>query len=282
MQPIRNLIRSGQWFFSGQGADIFYNPKPIESAEAHREPLCKGARDASVDLTDSDLISYAAKLAEAGNQLKRWNPDLVLVPLRGGLRPYEHLRVYCDIEGRAIWFPFTGKEKLSEETQHMLTKAVLPFMGKAHLRIAVIDTADGGYGSFILKAILEDLHIADPKSHWELTYYLFVPKRKEWADWKFRLERQSTKFFTLKVRFFAVPTVIGEDVDAAFATSENYKNYQRLTLESGGCLFQIETYELPRLLDEEIAKATHFVLSCDPLCRVIDISRMEIRDEKAI
>lgn len=261
---------------------LTYNPKLYRPPEISQTPLICATSDENQILTDSMFIDYAEKLQEAGRKIIALKPDIVLVPMRGGVRPWEHLRVYCNIEPLGLCFPFQGEEKTADETCHILLKAFLPFMGRESLKVTIIDAAEGGHGSRKLGELLRRIHdSSDPKSHWVTCFYLFIPVEKRNADWQHELRRESTESFEVHVEPFPLIRVIGEDWDEAMILPQNLNRLTSVQVESGWQLYVIETYSLPEMIDQKIAEATYLLHFTQPHCRVIDIRDWSAGQRKA-
>jgi hypothetical protein len=253
------------------GMNTFFNPKPIQATViVDKTKVSKEIKGVPV-FDPTAIDQYAEQLANSGKEIVLLHPDLVLVPLRGGLRPFDHLRIYCNISEKAVWFPFTGEQSLSCETFAILFGALQQFFGPGSANIVVIDTAERGYGAIRLARIVRNIHHNNAKSHWRVTFNLFVPQQQQWAEWQYQVKKLSTERLTFDVKLYGVLEVLGEDVDEAVSLPENFKTLNRAVFGPEGNQFLVETFELPRLLDEEIAKATYDLHFTDPVCRVIDI-----------
>jgi hypothetical protein len=254
--------------------EICFNPKLHSPPIYNQEILKNSTKVSSKPLTQSAFFDYAEQLKRAGNAICKSAPDIVLVPMRGGVRPWQHLRIYCNISiEKSVLFPYTGQEKFSDDTLEIVASAFLNHLGKERLSIVCIDAAEGGQGSAQLVRILETLHAKDRKSIWEVTLCLFVPQERANATWKHARERTQEPNLKIKVELFPLNTVIGEDMDSAMISPANFGPVRKLTIESEGVDYLIETAELPAVIDQKILEETHFALSTEPFSAVIDIRK---------
>ena len=192
--------------------------------------------------------------------------------MRGGVRPWQHLRIYCNLGvGKSVLFPFTDKDKESEETRSILATKLGPFHGKEHLSIVCIDAAEGGQGSEKLVRILESLHAYDRKSFWNITLCLFVPAERKYAEWRHERERTKEPNFKIEAKLFGVRTVIGEDMDAGMIAPENFGKVRSFKTQIDGVDYLVESAELPGVIDQKILEKTHYSLLAEPFSTVIDI-----------
>jgi hypothetical protein len=251
---------------------ISFNPKLSRVPEYTQEILTNPDSVKAKIFTDFDFLDYAEKLKNAGAIIQKAEPDIVLVPMRGGVRPWQHLRIYCNIGvEKSVLFPFTGEEKNSEETRAVIGNALHPFLGRERLNIVCIDAAEGGQGSKQLVRVLEVLHTFDRKSYWHVTLCLFVPKERENADWKHAREHSDEPNFRVEAILLGVAKVIREDMNTAMISPENFGNVRRFKTQIGGVDYLVESAELPGVIDQKIVEATHYSLLGEPFSTVIDI-----------
>jgi len=183
----------------------------------------------------------------------------------------DRLHINTELQCSSDEHPFTGEQKFSDKTFAILFEALGQFFGRGRANIVVIDTAERGYGANRLARLLRDIHQKNAKSQWHVTFNLFVPQQQQWAEWQHEVKKLSTERLTFDVKLYSVLEVLGEDVDEAVSLPENFKTLNRAVFGPEGDQFLVETFQLPRLLDEEIAKATYDLHFTDPLCRVVDI-----------
>lgn len=254
--------------------EVSFNPKLHSPPKYSREILKDPSKVSATTFTEFHFLDYAEKLKEAGNIIHKSAPDIVLVPMRGGVRPWEHLRIYCNISiEKSVLFPFTGSEKYSDETLGIIATALSSHSGKDRLSIVCIDAAEGGQGSAQLVSILERLHDRDPGSFWEVTLCLFVPQKRANAPWQHARQRTKQSNFKINVTLLPVATVIGEDMDSAMISPANFGTVRRIKLQVGGVDYLIETAELPGVIDQNILEMTHYTLVTEPFSTVIDIHK---------
>lgn len=255
---------------------ISYNPKLTKPPEYGQEFLAKPDSVKAPSFSDQDFLDYAEKMQRAGRFIGKAKPDVVLVPMRGGVRPWQHLRIYCNIAvEQSCLFPFTDREKHSEETKGIIANALTDYHGRAHLSIVCLDEAEGGHGTTRLLTILEELHEFDRDAAWTVTLCLLVPQGCEHAEWKHAHEKRSKPNFHVHVNLIAVSNVIGKDMDGAMISPENFGRLQPVKMRIKGVDFLIETYEFPGFIDQKIAEATHYMLLSEPFSTVVDIQKWD-------
>ena len=108
---------SGAFFCGSDSSPILYNQK-LSTPPLYSETMLPRPDSVRAEtLAESDFIDYAVKLKTASEIIGKANPDLVLVPMRGAFRPWQHLRICCNIDvDSSVLFPFTANEKHSKET----------------------------------------------------------------------------------------------------------------------------------------------------------------------
>lgn len=252
--------------------EVCFNPKlyspPIYSQEILKNP----AKVPGNPITDSDFLDYAEQLKKAGNIVHKAGPDIVLVPMRGGVRLWEHLRIYCNISiEKSVLFPFTAEEKYSDETLSIVANALSPHLGKETVSVVCLDAAEGGQGSARLVDILETLHAQDRKSHWDVTMCLFVPQDRANAEWKSARERTKEPNLKIKVALLPVDKVVGEDMNSGMIAVENFGPVRRFKTQVQGIDYLIESAELPAVIDQKILEKMHLSLTKEPFTKVVDI-----------
>ena len=248
----------------------------VQNPQLISPPVCSETLLKCTDKVRAPLFSerefngYAEAIQQAGDQIKRYAPDIILVPMRGGIRPWLHIQIYCGLRTEpSCVFPFTGEEKNSDDTKEIILRALLHHEGSDALKIACIDTAKGGNGSRQLLNILSELHEAIEKIQaWHISLFLFVPEERKYASWKYEHEGRSHLNFQVKVPLIPVETVVGEDLEAGMINLQNFDRYQRLKIRSSGATFLIETAELPAVLDQKITHSIHELLDTEPGTRL--------------
>lgn len=267
---------SGVWVRdqAESNAEIAFNPKLTEPAKFHQEREAHPDKLRAPSFSDNEFLDYAEGLKEVGRNIAKAKPDIVLIPMRGAVRPWEHLRVYCNISVQdGCLFPFTDKEKYSDETRGIIAEALKLHFGKRQVNVVCLDESEGGHGTRQLLDILSDLHQYDAKSVWTITLCLLVPKGREHAEWRYEHEGRTRDNFIVHAKLTGVTTVIGKDMDAAMISPENFGPKQLVKMRIEGADYVIETTEFPKLIDQKIVEATHYGLLAEPFWTIIDIQK---------
>jgi hypothetical protein len=286
-----DLIRSGkdwqQHYTTVSGAlfrhsasleepSVSFNPKLFAVPNYSQEPVTGGASDLRHAIADTDFLYYAEQLKQAGAIIYNARPDKVLIPERGGVRLWAHLRIYCNISaGKSFQFPFSGEYKHTGEAMDRLVTEFRPLLGRERLSVVCVDAADGGHGSARLVKILRRIHEYDRKSHWRITLCLFVPEHKTGAKWGRARERSSGPNFVVKANLLGVPKVIGEDMDSGMIEPQNFGRFGRLLIREAGSFYRVESKEIPAVIDHKITEATQYSFATEPFSTLKDIRQVE-------
>lgn len=259
---------SGVWIRNGfDNATAFFNPLVLKQPEYSQSPIYSKTIEKKDLFSEDEFVVYAEGLQKAGDEIKLLKPDVVLIPLRGAVRPWSHLQIYCDLDVAASCvFPFTGVQKKSDETKDFILRSLIVHQDKDAVEIVCIDAAEGGFGSRALLDILEELHKAQGETQiWKISLFLFVPEEKEHAAWKHEHEgRSNGETFFVDVKLLPLSKVIGEDIEGAMIEPQNFGKFQEAKFEFDGTIYRIETAELPAVIDQRITYALHDLLRTEP------------------
>jgi hypothetical protein len=120
------------------------------------------------------LEDFAENLVNLRKTLDQNRYHAVIVPLRGGLKPWVQLDVSGQHHDTVIWLPYTGasQRKMDERIRWYLRRDIAPFTEEAELRLAVVDTGEGGNGSTTLAELIHECHKQDTRRRWLVDIHL--------------------------------------------------------------------------------------------------------------
>jgi hypothetical protein len=102
-----------------------------------------------------EFESYADSLRLMIEEIIRFQPDLILVPMRGAMRPWLHLSVPTKSVDKGHPFPYTGVQQ--DNAGYILSDVLMPHQAR-DAKILILDTADSGHGCRKLLKMLIDSH----------------------------------------------------------------------------------------------------------------------------
>ena len=94
------------------------------------------------------------------------------------MKPWVQLSVMGQHRDRIIPLPYTyaSQRQNDERIRHHLWEGIAPLSEEAELRLAVVDTGNGGNGSSTLAELLRDCHRRDPKRRWFVDFHLIYKR----------------------------------------------------------------------------------------------------------
>jgi hypothetical protein len=130
----------------------------------------------------ADLVDYADTVPEIRKTLDAYHYHAVIVPYRGALKPWLQLSVLAQHADTIIELPFTGasQRKNDERLRWYLWQGLARFFEEGELRIAVVDTGEGGHGSVTITDLLRQCHREDQRRKWFVDIHL-IHKRGEFG-----------------------------------------------------------------------------------------------------
>jgi hypothetical protein len=167
------------------------------------------------------LDAYADRLVDIGKELQAIKPHRVVVPLRGGLKPWLQLDVMTEMRHCDGWLPYTqgANNVATEQVRHYLNAFIAVGSNTPHFRIAILDTAESGHSSRELAKVVKELRAqAKGNSIWEVHFFLvFVKKRPQdrWPSLSGEIEPMSAPGITFRLHPFSVPHLLVEDWNEA-------------------------------------------------------------------
>lgn len=123
----------------------------------------------------SSLDAYAAELVRIGKELQSVGYHGVVVPLRGGLKPWVQLDVVTELKLHDCWLPFTqganGVDR--DQIRHYLASFLSARPPVTPFRLAVVDTANSGHSSCMLADVIKSVWSdRGDASEWAVDFYL--------------------------------------------------------------------------------------------------------------
>ncbi len=184
----------------------------------------------------ASLDAYAAELVRIGKELQSVGYHGVVVPLRGGLKPWVQLDVVTELKLNDCWLPFTqGANGIDrDQIRHHLASfvAVRPLVSP--FRLAVVDTANSGHSSCILAEIIKCVWTdRGDDSEWVVDFYLLFeatgtgrqpPKSRE-------IGPKSTARLRFRVFPRPVPDLVVEDWNEALGVKCLWRDGSKPGLE---------------------------------------------------
>ncbi len=234
-------------------------------------------------VTRGQLDGYGSQLVVLGRQLQAAQHDLVVFPLRGGLKPGLQLEVLTEYRLPVEWLPFTGGSNgtLDAQVLAVLQRRIAPIVaGKgAPISICAVDTSISGDSALrlagLFRTTLEQLHAVGAGV---VFYLLHEHSRYPWRS--LEINALSTRAVSFMVHCVGVDSLLVEDWSEAFGV--------RVVPDAGGIVVLkpaategsvilrddeavriVSSPELNHLVDVLIAKAVAEDIQTDPRARHI-------------
>jgi len=198
------------------------NPMPAQPAQVatFANTLSVEAVPAKIRTIETqELAKYAESVTAVAKQLRLSKPDLVIVPLRGALKPWRHIEAMCLQELKACILESSGLGAGRANTDKLhadLREALKAFDRDERIHVAVVDTAKGGNGCDALARLLQS--VADSLSLGNICvlFHLIVTNDAEAPKTLRALTRFTTARFACDVRFYTVDSLLVEDWEPAY------------------------------------------------------------------
>lgn len=257
-------------------------PRKSDEVPAHKGGLYLAGRPELVVVRRAALDDYATALVRIGKELQSVGYHNVVVPLRGGLKPWVQLDVITELKLNDCLLPFTqganGIDK--DQIRHHLKAFTDVRPAVSPYRLAVVDTANSGHSSNMLADIIKSIwsERADG-SAWVADFYLLfaetIPRRSQPPKSR-EIEPKSTHGLTFRVYPHCVPDLIVEDWDAALGIKCLWRDGSKPGLEvvpskgsmavqeHDGRLHVIEADRLDRETDMLLGEAVSDAVRTEP------------------
>lgn len=190
--------------------------------------------DSAHVIQDGALSRYAEQLVRVGLVLSSDPPDLLLVPCRGALKPWQQLRAMTLDKLTAHKFYATGLGDASNI--QWITQALRPTLQRAKperapFHIAVVDTAIGGHGSFNLAQAIKYLWKEASSPAWRVTFHLLAPEGSGIAGRHLQMSSLTEERFLCVCTVYAVDDLLVEDWDPGFGLRANRDGGEKISLK---------------------------------------------------
>lgn len=243
----------------------------VESVDASKF-LCNVKRRDSRLVRMKDITEYGELLEKVALWLQSVTCDGVIVPLRGGIKPFTQLNALANLKYAPCWLPFTqGANGLNKDEIRTALKDYLEsHLQQEKTRLVVVDTADSGDSSLALAEILKSLREeAGGTASWEVTFILFFESQngKKWCPPKStcipHLNGEKIRFRVFRC---GTTSLITEDWDEGLGIKAEWKpegKPQVSVIPSAGIVIvedytgRLRQYKVERLdqfIDELLAK----------------------------
>ncbi len=245
-----------------------------------------------------DITEYGELLKRAAEWLQKFPCDGVIVPLRGGVKPFTQLDVLTEFKHSPCWLPFTqGANYVNhEQIREILKQYVEPRMEDGPARLVVIDTADSGHSSHALATILKELHSGLPAStKWVVDFVLFFESeggKKPCPPLSRSIPTLNTDRLRFRVYACGTTSLLAEDWDEALGVratwDSNGKPHIAVIPSKGRIIVQscddslkeYETERLDQFVDELLAnEVSDAVVTDEHLRHERDVWHKYGRDE---
>lgn len=225
--------------------------------------------------------SYADQVLNIGHQIAASRFDLIIVPLRGGLRPAAQLKVLDDGATPQLYLPFTAgsQQKNWGQITECLTEGLRPYAAQDQLRIGVVDTAISGHSARALAGLLKALHEVQKARQWVVTFHLLYDRTNQnhpYPKLTGDIEPMSSNSLTFAVTMHCVESLIVEDWNPAFGVKVNWggetKDLIKPALTEGRLIVQhsdgtmrlVESPEVDVYFDTLVAESVSDQITNDP------------------
>jgi len=224
-----------------------------------------------------ELDSFGSCLLDMRKTLSGREYDGIIVPLRGGLKPWTQLHVLGEKSEKPIWLPYTGGStgKFDEQIRFHLTEELKPLSDSGRLKLAVIDTAMGGNGSEHLAQLITGLHAQDPARKWDVDFHLMCSNEFPKLSWE--IPKYSTDSIHFNPYDWRVDSLLVEDWNEAIGLQGVGFDGNQITIkpastdghlilkENDGTVRVLKSNELHHAVDVLIAESVSDAVRSDPL-----------------
>jgi hypothetical protein len=219
------------------------------------------------------IYAYSDELVRIAREIQSRSYHGLIVPLRGGLKPWLQLDVMTELQIHDCWLPFTqGSNGLDrDQIRHHLVDFINSCEPTSPLKLAVVDTANSGHSSNQLAEIIRSIHTdrADG-AHWQVHFYLIFEQTnptRHHPPLSAEIPGKSNERLHFDVFPHAVPDLIAEDWDEALGIKCGWEDgltpeirifpsRGRFALQEGsGYLKVIESDRLDRYTDLLLGEA---------------------------
>lgn len=218
-------------------------------------------------ISQCDLADYADLLSQVAKWLQIRGYHGVVIPLRGGMKPWNQLAIMTEHSLRECLLPFTqganGVDR--DQIRHYLSDFFQSFAGISPLRLAIVDTADNGDSAAALARLILSLRKdCRDDSKWLLDFILFFESKngvKYCPPECVPIPKMGNHRLTFRVFACGTRSLITEDWDLALGIRTQWKDgktpeiiilpsYGRVVVQNySGMLVEYESDRLDQFTD---------------------------------
>ncbi len=240
---------------------------PNEAKEFFEHYVKKDVRRINIPSIDN----YADQLTKLGLSQNIRNAELILCPLRGGLKPGLHLELLSGIKNiKALPYTQGSSGKYDDAILSYLKDVIHEYNPKT---IAIVDTAQGGQGSNHLAKLLIKFKTEFKASYTELIFHLLHTSDANLANIN-SLNKHSTSSVKISLSLYPVDNLLFEDWDLALGIKVDFdkESYDIKRSERSGKIIicsniniqVIESNDLSVLTDRLLAKSLSESIESNP------------------
>ncbi len=201
---------------------VICNPMPRRSvdlalidavAPPAADQLVAGLRNPERVIDDTALATYARRVVEIGIDALIVESQLMIFPLRGGLKPGLQLEVLTEYHLPTLWLPFTAGSQggYDPSVAGLLREAFEKLLAEGReLRISVVDTAISGHGARHLAVIMADVLSRYAPRTSDVVFYVLHDQARFPGESN-ALEGLTTPHVAFRRRLYPVDSLLVED-----------------------------------------------------------------------
>lgn len=305
------LIPSGQFVFQGSPYEVeassrplsyvssdsplsgvqtsIFNPMPrravsakvLDQSAAKMSEVFRRTYETARIIGEAERKSYADAIVAIGRKIAIAQFDVIVVPVRGGMRPAAQLKVLDQGKTPHFWLPFSAGSQPKHRAQilEFLTEGIAQYTDRPHLKIGVIDTAISGHGAFALAELLRALHHSNVARRWAVTFHLLYDRTNKNHAYPSRTSgilKLGTQTLKFSIELYCVDSLIVEDWNPAFGISIDWgadsRSIVKPSITSGRLIVQssdgtaqlIESTEMDSYFDLLISTSISERILSDP------------------
>jgi hypothetical protein len=176
------------------------------------------------------LSAYADELVKVSRSIQTVGYHGVLVPLRGGLKPWLQIDVVTEMRFDDCCIPFTqGANGVDvEPIRNRIESFLKSCPDVSTFKLAIVDTADSGHSSRMMAEIIKSIRTdRKDKANWQVHFYLIfeegTPARRQ-PPLSAEIPGKSNHQVKFVVIPHSVPDLISEDWDEALGIKCGWKD----------------------------------------------------------
>lgn len=181
-------------------------------------------------INQRDLGDYADLLSQVAKWLQVRGYHGVVIPLRGGMKPWNQLAIMTEHSLNECWLPFTqGANGVDRDpVRHHLSIFLESYADTSPLRLAIVDTADSGNSAAALAKLIASLREdCRSDSKWMVDFILFFESEngtKHCPPECVPIPKMSNDRLMFRVFACGTRSLITEDWDAALGIKTQWRD----------------------------------------------------------